>query len=59
MPEPDLIQQQRAMLRAFRLATAERNQSEADAEARRKTGAGAAQISSETCSHVGEAWCRN
>jgi len=36
MPEPDLIQQQRAILRAFREATTERVQTEADAEARRK-----------------------
>jgi len=36
MPEPDLIQQQRAILRAFRVATTERVQTEADAEARRK-----------------------
>ena len=36
MPEPDLIQQQRTILRAFRQATAERVQAEADAEARRK-----------------------
>jgi len=36
MPEPDLIQQQRAILRAFRMATTERAQVEADAEARRK-----------------------
>ena len=36
MPERDLTQQQRAILRAFRQATAERAQVEADAEARRK-----------------------
>ena len=36
MPKPELIQQQRAILRAFRAATAERVQAEADAEARRK-----------------------
>ena len=36
MPEPDLSQQQRAILRAFRQTTAERVQAEVDAEARRK-----------------------
>ena len=36
MPEPDVIQQQRAILREFRKATARRAQVEADAEARSK-----------------------
>ena len=36
MPKPELIQQQRAILRAFRQATAERGQAAANAEARRK-----------------------
>ena len=36
MSEPDLIQKQRAILRTFRQATAQRAQSEADTEARRK-----------------------
>jgi hypothetical protein len=35
MPESDLIQQQRAILRAFRQATSERSKAEAAAEARR------------------------
>ncbi len=36
MPQPELIQQQRAILAAFHAAAAERSQVEADAEARRK-----------------------
>ena len=36
MPEPELIQRQRQLLRAFRQATARRAQAEAEAAARRK-----------------------
>jgi len=55
MPEPDLIQQQRAILRAFRQATTERAQVEADAEARRKRELEAAASASKVVQQEAEA----
>jgi WD40 repeat protein len=42
MPEPELIQKERDILRAFRQASAQRAQAEAQAEAQRKAGRAAA-----------------